>query len=134
MSETQKHPGGRPPFFETPEQLEEMIESYFNNCPDTITAYTKDGEEYLRKVPTINGLSLYLGFCSKTSMYDYEKKPGFMYPIKKARAKMEMIYEQHLLEGSPTGAIFALKNFGWSDKVELEQTESRSITLNLTKK
>lgn len=113
---------GRPMKFSSKEELEALIDEYFNNCPDTVTVYGKDGEEYQRKVPTINGLALYLGFCSRTSMYDYEKKDTFMYTIKKARAKMEMIYEQHLQTGNPTGAIFALKNFGWKDKIEQEVT------------
>ena len=119
---SEKHARGRPPMFKNVDELEALINGYFKDCPDTITAYTKDGEEYERKVPTINGLALYLGFCNRGSMYDYEKKEEFTNTIKKARARMEMIYEQHLTTGSPTGAIFALKNFGWKDKIEQDIT------------
>jgi hypothetical protein len=68
---------------------------------------------------TITGLCLYLGFDSRQSFYDYEQKVEFSYIIKKARLRIENHYEQCLQYGNVTGAIFPLKNMGWSDKQEI---------------
>jgi hypothetical protein len=35
---------------------------------------------------------------------------------------IESGYEQRLFESSPTGAIFALKNFGWEDRRQNEHS------------
>ncbi len=100
------HPGGRPPIFEEPEQLQTEIDLYFS---------TLDGAPV-----TITGLCLFLGFDSRQSFYDYEKNDKFSYIIKKARMKVENAYEKNLSGGQPTGSIFALKNMGWKDKTETE--------------
>jgi len=110
--------GGRPPLFNTPEEMEMKIKQYFDDCPDkkTIQVGLKAIE-----VPaiTITGLCIFLGFESRQSFYDYEKIEGFSYIIKKARLKVENYYEQCLQFGNVTGAIFPLKNMGWSDRTEL---------------
>lgn len=81
--------------------------------------------------PTITGLALYLGFCDRHSMYAYEEKPEFSNTIKNARAKMVTLYEQNVLHGkNPSGAIFMLKNFGYSDKQQLEVEAKQEITVN----
>lgn len=111
--------GGRPPMFKTLELLQESIQAYINDCPDTVS--TVVGETVIKmKRPTITGLAYFLGFASRQSMYDYEKKDDrFSYTIKRARLWMEMQYEQMLQGKAPTGAIFALKNLGWKDKSEV---------------
>lgn len=99
---------GVPPFYETPAQLQEAIERYFNdenNKPFTIT-----------------GVAFELGFESRQSFYDYEKKPEFAYIIKRARLVVENAYELNLQKGKPVGAIFALKNMGWKDQKEIDHT------------
>ena len=40
---------------------------------------------------------------------------------------VECEYEKRLAGQSPTGAIFALKNMGWKDKSEVEQSGGLSI-------
>jgi hypothetical protein len=65
---------------------------------------------------------LWLGFESRQSFYDYEKEGEFSYTIKKARLRIEERYEQRLHGNSPAGAIFALKNFGWTDRQEIDHT------------
>lgn len=115
---------GRPPAFKTPEELEAKINDYFENCPDNIThADTSVTRRY-----TKCGLAIHLGFASKTSMYDYEKKPEFMYLIKKATSLVEKGYELKLHGKHPTGAIFALKNMGWNDKVINENFNTNLTT------
>jgi hypothetical protein len=74
---------------------------------------------------------LFLGFDSRQSFYDYEKRDGFSYIIKKARLKVESHYEQCLQYGNVTGAIFPLKNMGWSDKQEIEH--SGGVTIHIDK-
>ena len=113
------NPVGRPAKYNSPEEMQRLIDEYFNDCPDKI------GET---PAPTITGLALHLGFVNRASMYDYESKPEYTNTIKLAKAKMERVYELILAYGkSPTGAIFALKNFGWTDKCELEE-EEREVT------
>jgi hypothetical protein len=81
------------------------------------------------KVPTITGLCLFLGFCNRQSFYDYEKRPEFSDSIKSARTRIEMEYEEMLQTGTPTGAIFALKNFDWKDTPLIDN--SRHVTYNI---
>lgn len=111
--------GGRPPKFKTPEELQEMVDKYF----EEVTA--KDSNQKI----TITGLCLYLGFCDRHSFYDYEKREGFSHTIKTARLRIETHYEGLLQVQSSAGPIFALKNFGWKDKQEIEQQSETSLTI-----
>jgi hypothetical protein len=112
---------GRPPLFDSPEQLEKAVNEFIAITP--------------KKELTITGLAMYLGFESRQSFYDYEVKPEFTYIIKKARLAVENGYELSLRSQSVTGAIFALKNMGWKDKTETAIStppgESFDITLNI---
>lgn len=110
MSEQQKDPGGRPPIIETPEEFGAKSDEYIASCRDEDVP------------PTITGMALHLGFASRQSFYDYENRDGFSYVTKRARLLVEHAYEVRLHGNSATGAIFALKNMGWSDKQELEHT------------
>jgi hypothetical protein len=97
-------PAGRPPTYNTAEELEAAINKYFESS---------------FKI-TISGLAYHLGFESRQSFYDYEEKPEFTYIVKRARVRVEMSYEERLQENACTGAIFALKNMGWKDKTEVD--------------
>lgn len=96
----------RPATWEDPEAFANAVEEYFTT----------------EKQPTWSGLAYYLGFESRQSLEDYKKKEGFSYPIKKALLRIEQIYESNLFKQNPAGSIFALKNFGWRDKHEVEQS------------
>lgn len=116
---------GKPALFKNVKQLQAKIDEYFANCPDylVVTAFDKnEGEfiEYKKYTPTMTGLAMFLGFASRQSFYDYEKKDEFSYTIKKARLRIENEYEKQLYMDKCTGAIFALKNMGWKDKTETE--------------
>jgi len=119
MKNTTKHPGGRPPMFKTAKELQVKIDDYFRDCPDTVSKFTKDGDEIIIPHPTITGLVLHCGFCNRASFYDMEKIPEFTHTIKRARTRIENEYEKHLFDGG-AGAIFALKNFGWIDRQEID--------------
>lgn len=98
---------GRPPLYETPEDLQHKVDEYFDQ--DNVKL-------------TISGLAYFLGFESRQSFYDYEENEQFSYTIKRARSRIEIKYEEKLSEPSCTGAIFALKNLGWKDKSEVAAT------------
>lgn len=115
---------GRPPMFETPEAMQAAIDDYFEKgvtIKRIIVGKPPKQETIEIEVPTITGLCYYIGFESRQSFYAYEKKPEFSYTVKKARLFIEKHYEEMLQTGNTTGAIFALKNFDWSDKQEIEQ-------------
>lgn len=79
-------------------------------------------------IPTVNGLTLHLGFCNKSTLYDYAKREDRLSnPIKKALTRIEQRHEEGLYGRSPAGHIFALKNSGWKDKTEVETTHKGKI-------
>lgn len=104
-AKTTKGPG-RPQIVATPEEFEAKVTAYRESCVAD------------ERPVTITGMAYYLGFASRQSFYDYGKRDGFSYPVKRARLLVEAEYEARLSGNSPTGAIFALKNQGWSDSRE----------------
>jgi hypothetical protein len=112
---------GRPPIYSTAKELQDEVDSYLQDCVDK------------GKHPLITGLALALGFESRQSFYDYEKNPDFSYTIKRARMHIESSYEDCLRSNNCTGSIFALKNMGWKDKTEIEQSGSLAINWNESK-
>lgn len=122
---------GRKPKISDVEVMQAKIDSYFTACPDYVKIPFFDkitgGLDYqIKYTPTITGLALHLGFSSRKAFYDYENKPEFSDTIKKARLRIEKEYEKQLYNDKCTGAIFALKNLGWKDKVENEIVASES--------
>jgi len=100
--------------YKTPSDLSDKIEEYFDSVDEEIDI-------------TITGLVLFLGFADRHSFYDYEKKDGYTHTIKKARTRIENSYEKSLRKDGRSGDIFALKNFGWRDKQEIEIKEHNII-------
>lgn len=130
---------GRPAKYETPEQLQEKIDLYFAEGVTTkkvVIGKAPNNYTIEVEVPTITGMCYYLGFESRQSFYDYQNRPEFSYTVKKARLFIEQHYEEMLQTGNTTGAIFALKNFDWTDKQEIDQKttlkDERIDTTNLT--
>lgn len=111
--------GGRPPFFETAQELNSKIAEYFDLC---IPEIDKDSSDIISlNQPTITGLALHLGFASKQSLKDYENRNDeFSYLIKRARTVIEHFHETRMPLQSPTGSIFVLKNMDWNDKTQSE--------------
>ena len=107
---------GRPPYFSDVDELEKKIDAYFESIK-------KEKED-----ATITGLALYLGFSSRQSFYDYENNEHFSYTIKRARLRIECEYEKGLHSKFPAGSIFALKNFGWADKLDVK---SENVNVNV---
>ena len=122
-SKSTKNRIGRPPAYQSVEELQAKINEYFERGVNTRAVVVGSGNNKQvveMPCPTITGLVLYLGFCDRQSFYAYENKPLFNYTIKKARSRIEQVYEELLHAGLGAGAIFALKNFGWVDKTEIQ--------------
>lgn len=107
-----KHAGGRPLKFKSVEELQEKIDEYFRITP--------------AKEITITGLALALDTYRQT-LVNYEGKSEFMDTIKKAKTRVEHEYELDLRKQGRSGDIFALKNFKWSDKQEVEHSGGVSL-------
>ena len=132
---------GRPAKYKTVEELEKAIEEYFmtkvpevrKNADGEVMVDNKGMPIIEINPPTITGLALHLGFCSRQSMYDYEERNDeFSYTIKKARLMCENFAEKMMLSGySPAGYIFALKNYGWRDRQEIDTKLKGSININV---
>lgn len=115
--------------FSNPDELQEAIDNYFDKGVSTrkvVVGKPPNTQVVEIEVPTITGLCIFLGFESRQSFYAYEQKPEFSYTIKRARLFIENEYEEMLHAGNTTGAIFALKNFGWIDKQEIDQKTEHS--------
>jgi len=100
--------GGRPKKFTKPEDLAKAINEYFDNTPF---------DEY-----SITGLSLIVG--SRQLIQDYQNRDEYKDIIIRAKLIIEHSYEMSLRKSKQTASnfIFALKNFGWTDKTEIEHS------------
>jgi len=114
--------GGRPRIYASPEELELKVVEYFEEASEN------------KWDLTITGLALYLGFCSREMLYEYQNRDEFSFIIKKARLAIENGYESGLHTFKYGGAVFALKNMGWKDKTEVETTDrTKTNQLDLSK-
>ena len=98
----------RPPKYNTAKEIQVKVDEYFQER-------VSEG-----KKPIISGLCYHLGFETRQSFYDLEKLDKFSYTVKRARLRIEMFYEEQLMGNHTAAAIFALKNFGWTDKQEID--------------
>lgn len=126
---------GRPPIFNNPDDLQSKVDEYFKSGVKKKTVLIGKPPKQIPieiEVPTITGLCIFLGFESRQSFYDYEKHEEFSYTVKRARLFIENEYEEMLQTGNTTAAIFALKNFGWMDKQDVDQKTTISGGLDIT--
>lgn len=108
---------GRPLKFKTIEELQKVIDCYFAKMAEPLY-FNKDGAP-VHEPLTITGLALALDTTRQTLM-DYQEREEFTDAIRKAKTRVENYAEQKLFGSTPTGPIFALKNFGWDDKNQQE--------------
>jgi hypothetical protein len=107
--------GGRPKAFESVAELEEKIEAY--------KTYLKDND----KPPTIAGLAYYTGIDRQT-LYNYKAKDEFFGTIKGFVDWIIMTYEEEAITKGKAGIIFLMKNYGYTDKTELNVSGNIDIT------
>ena len=105
---------GRPLKIESPEQMKQILNEYFETTEEN-------------KI-TLTGICLALNL-DKSNFYEYEKREGYEEIVKRARMIVENSYEISLRENGRTGDIFALKNFGWTDKQEVENNTQGKVTI-----
>lgn len=107
-------PGGRPPIFNTVEDLESAIEAYFLS----LERFDGEGKPLPNKPPTVSGLAYALGYADRSSLHSQAGRgEEFSYVLKRTILGIESFHETELSEsGKPTGSIFWLKNHGWMDK------------------
>lgn len=118
-------PAGRPRQYNTVEELEEVIEDYFESCwIDKIVETTdKEGNtttsnvKYQLRPYTVTGLALHLNL-TRQGLINYQGRPEFVDAITRAKQKVEMFAEESLFTNKNTnGPSFALKNnFHWIDE------------------
>jgi len=116
---------GRPPKYETVEEMQSVIDTYFET-----SAFT-GAEDAKVFSPTIAGLAYALDL-SRQGLLEYQGKPEFSDTIRKAKQRVEIALEQRLYAAAPVGTIFNLKNnFGWKDKSEQELSGANGGALTL---
>ena len=107
-------PAGRPKKWKNVGELDKAFEEYFANTPT---------DEW-----TMTGLCLACDMDYQT-LINYSEKEEYFESIKKAKLKVHNQYEISLRKNGRSGDIFALKNFGWKDKQELETIKTNRITI-----
>lgn len=103
----------------TKASLSKRIDAYFDQCKSRKTP------------PSMTGLALHLD-TTRRAIYDYGKTDEFGDIIERAKLRCENVLEERMINGTPpTGIIFILKNnYGWHDKVEVDQTINGTISLS----
>lgn len=91
--------------FRSAKELQRTIDAYFEACHE-------DDEPV-----TITGLALALN-VSRETLRDYSADDAFYALIKQAKLRVQHAYEKRLIKRGNTGDVFALKNFGWSEKTD----------------
>lgn len=137
---------GRPPKYTSKEEIEKLINDYFEECSG-IPFLDEAGRPILTdkghvvykkqpKPPTVTGLALALGFATRLSLLNYQGKTEFMNTITRAKSYIEEYAEQRLFDRDGVqGAKFSLiNNFkGWSDKgKESDDQPEKVIIINDT--
>jgi hypothetical protein len=120
---------GRPPHYETHEELWNKAIEYFNSVT------TQSG--ILRA--TITGVTNYVGFASRSSWDDYEKRSEeFSYTVKRIKMIVIEWYERNLHGYNWAGSAFALRNMdsgNWKDEViQHQKQEVTNVTITEKKR
>lgn len=100
---------GRPRLFKTVKEFQERADDYLTGSGDKKISWT--------------GLCLAVGASSRESLQEYKRgtydteDENYSDAVKRALLEVENYYEE---KGEGAMGIFALKNFGWKDKLELD--------------
>ena len=99
----------RPRLINSPEEMLTKGYEYFDECKT-------NGNPIL-----ITGLALALGLSGREALSEYGRREEFSVAVKELKSVCENYAENKLFSGNnPTGAIFALKNYGWTDKHDVD--------------
>lgn len=129
---------GRPPQYEDVNEFAEKIAEYFDTgCVKK--KINKMGEEVELHVPTITGMSAYLGFAGRDSLYKQAQRDSdFLYTLKMAQTMIATEFEENLQTGeATTGSIFWLKCMeGWveEDKKQVKDDDKKKPLFSIGRK
>jgi len=105
----------QPAYYTNKEELQTEIDRYFEETPNDEIAIT--------------GLALFLWFTSRQALINYQNKDEYFDTIKRAKMRVELAYEKRLIARGNGWDVFALKNFDWTDKQEIDQ---RNLNIDTT--
>ena len=101
-------PAGRPRLIASPEEMLERGYQYFEQCRT-------------EQAPIlITGLALALGLSGREALSEYGRREEYSAAVKELKSVCENYAESRIYGNNPAGAIFALKNYGWTDKTQQE--------------
>lgn len=134
---------GRPPKYKNKEEIQAKIDEYFEECKGKILRgannepiIDKYGNVviYDQRPPTVTGLALALGFCSRQALLNYQGKQEFNDTITRAKAYVERYAEERLFDkDGANGAKFSLANNfeGWKEKREIDADVNSTVNINI---
>lgn len=136
MDTEEKRGPGKPPIIKTAEEMQDKINEYFDSCEvEYLKEKDEDGHDKVvvcrgkpvvlkHNKPSVAGLAYHLGYKSRQSIYDNADKEQFSYIIERAKLWIEKeLISNAMDENVPQAvAIFLLKQFGYSDKVDINHT------------
>ena len=139
----EQNKGGRPPMYNTKEEMQEKIDAYFNECKgqmlkddDGNVMTDKHGCPIIvdSKPLTITGLALALGFNSRQALLNYQAKDEFNDTITRAKTRIEQYAEERLFDkDGANGAKFSLANNfeGWKEKRQIDADINGEVNINI---
>lgn len=138
-----RNTAGRPPKYNSREEIQEKIDEYFQKCEGKILkdskndpVLDKNGHPVIigMRPPTVTGLALALGFTSRQALLNYQAKKEFVDTITRAKARIEQYAEERLFDkDGAAGARFSLANnfAGWKEKQSVEAELKDKTTINI---
>ena len=126
---------GRPPKYQTAEEMQILIDAYFKECQDnTSQVVTKEGlvvDVSDPLIPCYAGLAYALDM-DRHQLWNYSNKEDFYPTLKKARNHITKMLEMSTInsKNNPAGKIFIAKNYGYTDKQEIEMIKPLEIVLS----
>ncbi len=138
----------RKPKYKTPEEMQERIEAYFEECKghplldeDGGAVRDKFGYPIIldAKPLTVTGLALALGFTNRLALLNYQAKPAFREIVERAKLKIENYAEMRLYDkDGANGARFNLQNNfkGWKpeEKADSDAGGKEIVIVELSRK
>ena len=124
---------GKPPKYKDPEEMQKVIDAYFEECKGEPFINSETGLPLVTdkghviwnippKPPTVTGLALALGFTSRQALLNYQAKKAFVDTVTRAKSRVEEYAESRLFDkDGANGAKFSLANNfkGWSEKQDV---------------
>lgn len=136
-------PVGRPKKYNSPEEMQKVIDQYFRDCKgDILKDYSgkpiinKHGDVIIigEKPPTVTGLAIALGFTNRQSLINYQNQDEFFDTITRAKMVCQNYAETRLYDrDGVNGAKFSLQNnFGWKERSETDVNANVNGNMNNT--